>query len=171
MIRLVTQADAPRFVDYYQRNAHHLKTWEPQREANYHNLKSWQQRLEAWCSGQEQGLEAHFIWLEQDNMLGLANLSGVIHGPFKACYLGYSVDGQSQGKGIGKQLVEYSCTHAFEVLKLNRVMANYMPRNTRSERLLASVGFKREGTALKYLKIDGRWQDHILSALLNPNSD
>jgi ribosomal-protein-alanine N-acetyltransferase len=34
-------------------------------------------------------------------------------------------------------------------------------------RVLAKAGFRLEGLARQYLKIDGRWQDHNLYALLH----
>jgi ribosomal-protein-alanine N-acetyltransferase len=43
-------------------------------------------------------------------------------------------------------------------------MANYMPRNDRSGRLLERLGFEKEGIAKRYLKIDGLWEDHVLTA-------
>jgi hypothetical protein len=33
--------------------------------------------------------------------------------------------------------------------------------------LLESVGFQRDGYARAYLRINGRWQDHVLFALLD----
>jgi ribosomal-protein-alanine N-acetyltransferase len=32
--------------------------------------------------------------------------------------------------------------------------------------LLAKVGFRQEGVALRYLQINGEWRDHVLFALL-----
>ncbi len=57
---------------------------------------------------------------------------------------------------------------AFERLRLHRVMANYMPHNQRSGAVLRSAGFTVEGYARDYLLIDGRWQDHVLTAISNP---
>jgi ribosomal-protein-alanine N-acetyltransferase len=49
------------------------------------------------------------------------------------------------------------------------VAASYMPRNARSGRVLERCGFRIEGTAISYLRIDGRWEDHVLTALINPD--
>jgi ribosomal-protein-alanine N-acetyltransferase len=46
-------------------------------------------------------------------------------------------------------------------------MANYLPQNERSARVLKGLGFVVEGYAKDYLYIDGRWQDHVLTALTN----
>ena len=34
--------------------------------------------------------------------------------------------------------------------------------------LLERLGFEREGFAREYLMINGRWEDHILTSLINP---
>jgi len=52
--------------------------------------------------------------------------------------------------------------------RMHRIMANYMPHNERSGNLLARLGFEREGYAKNYLLIDGVWQDHVLTALTDP---
>jgi ribosomal-protein-alanine N-acetyltransferase len=44
-----------------------------------------------------------------------------------------------------------------------------MPANTRSARLLEKLGFEKEGFARRYLYINGRWEDHVLTSLINPN--
>tara|TARA_B100001964_G_C14031207_1_gene508355 strand:+ start:679 stop:789 length:111 start_codon:yes stop_codon:yes gene_type:complete len=36
---------------------------------------------------------------------------------------------------------------------------------------LGKLGFEREGYAKRYLKIDGCWQDHVLTALVFSDSD
>lgn len=46
-------------------------------------------------------------------------------------------------------------------------MANYLPQNQRSAALLKRLGFSVEGYARDYLKINGEWQDHILTSLVN----
>jgi ribosomal-protein-alanine N-acetyltransferase len=48
-------------------------------------------------------------------------------------------------------------------------MANYLPENRRSARVLEKLGFRKEGEAKHYLYIDGKWRDHILTSLTNPD--
>ena len=50
--------------------------------------------------------------------------------------------------------------------QLRRMEAACLPHNAASIRLLEKTGFEREGYAREYLCIDGRWQDHLLYALL-----
>jgi ribosomal-protein-alanine N-acetyltransferase len=56
--------------------------------------------------------------------------------------------------------------HAFGPLGLHRIEAACMPDNARSRRLLDRWGFREEGLARQYLKINGVWHDHLIYALL-----
>jgi len=51
------------------------------------------------------------------------------------------------------------------------VMAGYVPRNRRSAAVLRRAGFTVEGYARDYLLINGHWEDHILTAITNPDWD
>ena len=55
----------------------------------------------------------------------------------------------------------------FKELKLHRIEANIMPRNRHSMNLVKKLGFEYEGLAKKYLKINGKWEDHIHMTILN----
>lgn len=58
--------------------------------------------------------------------------------------------------------------YMFREHELHRIMASHMPRNLRSAALLDRLGFEREGYARAYLRIDGRWEDMVLRALIQP---
>jgi ribosomal-protein-alanine N-acetyltransferase len=49
---------------------------------------------------------------------------------------------------------------AFGPLGLHRVEANIVPENARSRRLVKRFGFRYEGTARRYLRINHAWRDH-----------
>ena len=51
-------------------------------------------------------------------------------------------------------------------LKLHRVEANIQPANLRSLALARDAGFVREGYSRRYVRIAGRWRDHVRLALL-----
>lgn len=57
--------------------------------------------------------------------------------------------------------------YMFRQQRMHRIMANYMPHNQRSGALLKRMGFEKEGYAKDYLLINGKWQDHVLTALIN----
>jgi ribosomal-protein-alanine N-acetyltransferase len=57
--------------------------------------------------------------------------------------------------------------YIFRKEQLHRIEANVMPRNAPSLRVVEKLGFCEEGIAKNYLKIDGKWEDHIHMVLLN----
>ena len=103
-------------------------------------------------------------------MVASVNLNNVVRGAYAAAHLGYSVDAEEQGRGIGSEAVAAVVNHAFEELRLHRIMANYQPANERSARLLRRLGFVPEGFARHYLFIAGAWRDHVLTAKNNPDA-
>jgi len=53
---------------------------------------------------------------------------------------------------------------AFGGMRLHRIEAATMLNNAASIRVLELCSFEREGLARAYLKINGRWEDHLLYA-------
>ncbi len=56
--------------------------------------------------------------------------------------------------------------YAFDTLGRHRLQANVQPGNERSIELLRATGWREEGYARRYLKIGGRWRDHLTFAIL-----
>lgn len=164
----VTAADAPALHAYYLRNQTHLARWEPVRDANYHTIAAWQARAAAQAEAAPAGKGYHFAIKQAEQIIGVCNFTNVQRGAFQACFLGYSVDFQHQRRGVMQVALTSAISLMFDDVGLNRIMANYMPANERSARLLSKLGFEKEGYAKRYLKIAGQWEDHVLTALINP---
>ncbi|WP_028972803.1 GNAT family N-acetyltransferase [Spirochaeta cellobiosiphila] len=169
IIREVKPKDASILSEFYVNNHDHLAPWEPARDKEYHSIASWSVRLLQWEQQRNLGGLFSFVALsdEEDQIWGHCTLSGISGGVFQACFMGYGVDKNHEGKGVMTSLCHFVLKFAFGDLKLNRVMANYMPSNKRSAHLLKKLGFETEGYAKKYLMINGQWEDHVLTALLN----
>ena len=101
-------------------------------------------------------------------MVGSCNFSNIAEGSFKACTLGYSIHQDREGTGLMEEILRAGIDYMFQVRDMHRIMANHVPRNHRSQRLLQKLGFEREGYARAYLSINGRWEDHVLNARINP---
>lgn len=142
--------------------------WEPLRETGYHSLSSWKKRLVLREKEQNDGESAYFAALQNGEVVAQCSLTNIVRGPFQACHMGFSVSESFQGTGTMKKVCIYVINYSFLELGLNRIMANYMPRNERSGCLLRSLGFEKEGLGKKYLKINGVWEDHVLTSLINP---
>ena len=106
--------------------------------------------------------------LADGRIAGIFALSQIFRGPFLSCYAGWRVAPDSLGRGFATEGVVALLDLAFAPepagLGLHRVQANVVPTNVASLRVAEKAGFRREGTALRYLEIDGRWEDHIMFA-------
>ena len=171
-IRQVIAGDAARLAAFYTRNKAHLVQWEPSRDAEYYSEPFWQQRISDWLGQIAKGHADHYLTVDTDSdrVLATCSITNIVRGPFQACNIGYAVSVDVEGSGVMSKLVRHVLDVAFNEHGLNRVMANYMPRNARSARLLEKLGFEREGTARRYLLINGTWEDHVLTAKLNPRN-
>lgn len=101
----------------------------------------------------------------QGPVIGRVSLSQVFRGIFQNAYLGYYIDVRYQRQGLTREAVRLALDVAFGPLGLHRVQAAIMPRNEASLALIRSVGLRLEGTAERYLKIAGKWEDHFFFAM------
>ena len=69
--------------------------------------------------------------------------------------------------GFMSEAIECISAVGFDELGLHRLEINIVPRNARSIAVAERAGFRREGIARRYLKIAGRWEDHVRYAKLS----
>ncbi|GAC1390164.1 MAG: GNAT family N-acetyltransferase [Vulcanimicrobiaceae bacterium] len=164
---------APRYAQFCRENSAFLEPWQGPFYEREFAVDFWQSSLERrqQAFAMERGYSFGIFWRDaglQGPLLGYCNFSEIVRGLFQACYLGYALGESSQNKGIMTEALEGAITYIWKTVKLHRIMANYMPHNTRSAAVLKRLGFQVEGTASKYLYINGAWRDHVLTALTNP---
>jgi ribosomal-protein-alanine N-acetyltransferase len=103
---------------------------------------------------------------EDGAAVGIASLGQIFLGNFRNAYLGYSAFAPFDGRGYMTEGLRLVLREAFGPLDLHRVEANIQPDNERSIALAERLGFRREGFSPRYLKIGGRWRDHVRYAML-----
>ncbi|MDQ2754928.1 MAG: GNAT family N-acetyltransferase, partial [Actinomycetota bacterium] len=96
---------------------------------------------------------------------GEINLSSVQRGPYQNAYVGYWIDEAMAGRSYTPEAAVVLSRFAFEELALHRLQASIIPRNRASHRVAEKVGWRNEGTALRYLEINGVWEDHVRYAI------
>jgi len=97
--------------------------------------------------------------------VGEINLSSVQRGPFQNAYIGYWVDQAQAGRGYVPEANVLLFRFAFEEIGLHRLQVSIIPRNRPSRRVVQKLWLRGEGIALRYLEIDGRWEDHVRYAI------
>ncbi|NGX39374.1 MAG: putative ribosomal N-acetyltransferase YdaF [Chlamydiae bacterium] len=101
------------------------------------------------------------------SIIGMCNFTQMFRGPFHGCYLGYKIDSDYEGQGLMYEALKCSCSYMLDTQNIHRIMACYMPANRRSGILLKRLGFQKEGVAKQYLLVNGKWEDHVLTSLIN----
>ncbi|MFV2091737.1 MAG: GNAT family N-acetyltransferase, partial [Hyphomicrobiales bacterium] len=108
-----------------------------------------------------------FIFRSVDKQIvGGVTISNIRRAVAQTCSIGYWVGEPFAGQGHMSAAVRALVPFAFGQLGLHRIEAACLPHNQPSIGLLTKMGFEREGYARRYLKINGKWQDHILFARL-----
>ena len=80
---------------------------------------------------------------------------------FCSADLGYWVSQEYNGRGVATAAVAAVVRRAFDELGLHRVQAGTLVHNLGSQQVLLRNDFTRIGLAPAYLRIAGRWQDHL----------
>jgi len=167
-IRPTEPSDAREQLGLRLANREHTGPWDPLRDESFYTEAG--QRLEldldqrSWAAGNAYA----FAVLDvegRERIIGRVALSNVVRGPWQNATLGYWIDKDAGGRGHATRAVHLALQFAFEHAGLHRVQPAIIPRNIRSVRVAEKVGFRLEGRALRYLKINGVWEDHDVYAL------
>jgi ribosomal-protein-alanine N-acetyltransferase len=147
-----------------------LQPWEPTWPADDLTRPAFRRRLSIYGRDQDLGQGyAFFVFRKTDNaLLGGLNLREIRRGVAQTGALGYWIGARYARQGHTLDAVRQIVRFAFDRLALHRLEAACLPENEASRRLLETAGFTQEGYARGYLKIDGRWRDHLLFAKVNP---
>jgi [ribosomal protein S5]-alanine N-acetyltransferase len=112
--------------------------------------------------GEGRANDARIVVCRNDDgaIVGYFGLGQIIYGSFRNAHLGYYALEPFAGQGFMREGLELVLRYAFGDLRLHRVQASIQPGNARSIALVRGAGFRKEGLALRYLKIGGLWRDH-----------
>lgn len=106
-----------------------------------------------------------FVGSGRDRFAGEINMTSVQRGPYQNAYVGYWIDEAVAGNSYVPEAFAVVCRFAFDELGLHRLQASIIPRNAPSHRVMAKLGLRSEGTAVRYLEINGVWEDHVRYAI------
>ncbi len=170
-LRLPEVEDADAIARYFDENRDHLASTRPRMSAEFFTPEFWRSQAGA-CRSEfrtDRSLRL-FMWenAEPGRVVASANFTQFVRGAAQYCVVGYGIAADREGRGLMREGLEEAIRYVFDELNMHRIMANYFPWNRRSGALLRRLGFTVEGYAHDYLYLDGAWQDHILTALVNP---
>ncbi|PNK60653.1 GNAT family N-acetyltransferase [Psychrobacter sp. FDAARGOS_221] len=171
-VHLINHKFAQPLQQYLVANKQRLAPFEPARDADYFTLDSIKNRIDAMLDDyqQQRGISMLITLLDSCQVIGSVNFTGFMYGVFQAGYLGFSIDKDFEGQGIMRAVLTDALQYVHAQYGLHRIMANHLPDNNQSARLLKRLGFEKEGYAKSYLKINGQWRDHVLNSIVFEDS-
>lgn len=146
-----------------------LKPWEPEWAPDELTRSAFRRRLRYYQRDMREGLGyAFFIFRNDDSRLvGGITLSNARRGVSQSISVGYWIGQPFARQGLMTSAVGAIVPFVLQTLGFHRLDAACLPSNRPSRRLLENCGFKYEGLARQYLRINGIWQDHLLFAVLD----
>ncbi|HWJ75269.1 MAG TPA: GNAT family protein [Kaistia sp.] len=146
-----------------------LMPWEPVWPIDDLTKPAFRRRLRRYQREMQEATGYPFLVFRTGDLtlVGGLTLSHIVRGVTQSCSLGYWMGERYAGKGLMTAAVKAVIPFVFDTLRLHRLEAACLPHNAASIRLLEKAGFTREGYARRYLNIDGRWQDHLLFAIVS----
>jgi ribosomal-protein-alanine N-acetyltransferase len=168
-LRALAVEDFPAWREVRRRNHERLLVWEPKRIPGAPDPVESRDAFAIRCGARQRerqlGTGYGYGIFVGDAFAGEINLSIVQRGPFQSSYVGYWIDEDQAGNGYTPEALVCVCRAAFEDLNLHRVQVSIIPRNTASRRVVEKLQIRDEGTAQRYLEINGVWEDHIRYAI------
>lgn len=170
VLKVLDKTYAGLVLDYYLRNKVFLEEWEAAKsEEFYIKLQQEEQLYKELVNIENSNSFRLWIFKKDDDrkIIGSVAFNNIVRGAFLSCHLGYKLDKDEINNGYITEAIQKGIDIIFNQFGLHRIEANIMPKNIRSLRVVEKLGFYNEGLAYKYLKINGKWEDHMHMVLLN----
>jgi len=169
VLRPLASSDFRQWREVRRRNAGWLLKWEPKppkgNPDDTEDLAAFGARCGARQREWQLGTGYGFGIFVEGRLAGEINVSGVQRGPFQNAYVGYWIDEAQAGRGYVPEALVAVARFAFEDVRLHRLQVAIIPRNRASRRVVEKLGLREEGVAVRYLAINGVWEDHLRYAI------
>ena len=169
-LRLPRLHDFQAWSQLRARSAPFLQPWEPTWAEDDLTRAAFRGRLNAYARELESGEAFPFFMYRRDDgtLIGGVRLFHIRRGVSQTATMGYWIGQPHARQGYMRDGVKAATAFAFGELGLHRLEAACMPENGPSAALLLKSGFREEGYAPAYLKINGEWRDHRLFGMIAP---
>lgn len=162
--------DAIALLELLTRNRDFFEKFSMERNEEFYTVEAQLERIKVYEEASRTDQAYNFgIFKKDGTLIGTINLFQVLRGSLQSAFIGYFLDKRHNGKGYTTEAVKLLVEYGFHEIKLHRIEAGVMPHNIGSIRVLEKSGFHKEGLALKNVKINGKWEDHQVLAIINPN--
>lgn len=169
LLRPLTAHDFEGWREVRRRSHDWLTKWEPNRLPGQPDTIEDHQAFSSRCAARmreiQLGAGYGFGIFIDGAFSGEINLNTIHWGAHQSAYIGYWIDQAQAGHGYMPESVVAVMRFAFEQLALHRLQISIIPRNTASRRVVEKLAVREEGLAVRYLEINGVWEDHLRYAI------
>ena len=164
VLRPLVAEDFAAWSEVRKRNGDWLTQWEPARPIHQPDPALDRDIISARCNIRERerqsGNSYAFGLFIDKAFAGEVNINNVMRGAMQSGTIGYWIDQARAGKSYIAESVAVLLKFAFDELHLHRIEICIIPRNANSLRIAEKLELRNEGTAERYLEINGLWEDH-----------
>ena len=174
ILRPPEYGDWKQWSDQRKKDMAYLKPWEPSWSPNDLERSSFLRRVRAFEKLMINDEAYPFLIFEKnkEKLIGELNINNIQRGVLQSCSVGYWIAQNKMGLGFMTESITLIKEFIFNELGLHRIEAACLESNDPSLNVLKKNGFILEGKARKLIKINGKWQDHlVLSCLENDNQN
>lgn len=172
VLRVLRAEWAPAVLAFYLDNRDLFEKYEAIRPENFYTESYQKTLLNAEYNLAFRLSAVRFYVFRKDapeQIIGSVCFRNIVRAMLQSCEAGYKFDARFHHQGYASEALQKGIDVMFREVKLHRIVANVMPSNEPSIRLLERLGFSCEGLERQSALIRGTWQDHARYALLNPN--
>lgn len=170
LLRVLDETNTTEVLDYLLRNREFLAQCEPQRDKKFYTADFQADQLKNDLNYIKGGSMLR-LWIsmkdEPDRIIGEVTFYNIVPFAFLGCHAGYKSDKDEINKGIITEALKKGIDIMFKDYRMHRIEAYVMPDNKSSLRVLDKLKFIYEGTACKFLEVNGVWRDHLHFSLVN----
>ena len=167
-LRILTEDDVAVFTRVLLANKRYWSVYEPRQEPGFYTVSRQLEKIRESLYQMRDRREYNFgiFDVHTHDLIGHISLYSIRRLPFSSGFVGYSIDQDQIGRGIGTEAVSLVTAFAFETVVLHRIEAYVSPRNVGSCTVLERAGYTQEGLLRRLLYINGVWEDHYMYAKL-----
>lgn len=164
ILRILDRQNAIPVLDFYQQNRRVFDPYETAKPDHFYTENFIANLLSAEYNAFVHGRHVRFFLFDTahpNEIIGTVSFSNITNGSVNSCTIGYKIDQKYQRQGYGRRMLTMALKIMVTSCSLHRIEAYISPDNTASIALAKTLGFISEGTAYAYVRLNGRWQDHL----------
>ena len=165
VLRPLVPQDFNAWSEVRRRNGEWLTQWEPLRLPHHPDPETNREVFAARCGSRDRerlaGSQYAFGIFVDGTFAGELNLNNIVRGAMQSATIGYWIDRARAGRSLMSESIVVLMQFAFEELNLHRLEICIIPRNNNSRRVVEKLDLREEGTAQRFLEINGAWEDHV----------